>query len=165
MVESNTEFSPEWDALRSDARRLKAAVRGGTTSPFKISAAPGNAYDIPQFPDPTTEIGAPAALADPVEGPRPSEHTIGDNRHVRGLVPDIIVGNGVAELLGEDARLVGVRRDNGTELPCPLAIVAVGVSPDVELAQAAWIAIGEMARIRARRSTVSPCCWGNRRAR
>lgn len=62
--------------------------------------------------------------------------------HVRAHGPDIIVGNGVAEFLGEHGRLVGVKLDNGTELPCEVAVVAVGVRPNIELAQAAGIAIG-----------------------
>ncbi|MGE5155783.1 MAG: FAD-dependent oxidoreductase [Bdellovibrio bacteriovorus] len=69
-------------------------------------------------------------------------------RHVRAHGPDIIVGNGVAEFLGEDGRLTGVKLDNGTELPCQLAVVAVGVRPNVGLAQAAGIAIGEAGGIR-----------------
>lgn len=69
-------------------------------------------------------------------------------RHVRAHGPDIIVGNGVAEFLGEDGRLTGVKLDNGTELPCQLAVVAVGVRPNVGLAQAAGIEIGEVGGIR-----------------
>jgi NADPH-dependent 2,4-dienoyl-CoA reductase/sulfur reductase-like enzyme/rhodanese-related sulfurtransferase len=69
-------------------------------------------------------------------------------RHVRAHGPDIIVGNGVAEFLGDDGRLTGVKLDNGTELPCQLAVVAVGVRPNVGLAQAAGIEIGEVGGIR-----------------
>lgn len=69
-------------------------------------------------------------------------------RHVRAHGPDIIVGNGVAEFIGEDGRLVGVKLDNGTELPCQLAVVAVGVRPNVGLAQASGLEIGEAGGIR-----------------
>jgi NADPH-dependent 2,4-dienoyl-CoA reductase/sulfur reductase-like enzyme/rhodanese-related sulfurtransferase len=69
-------------------------------------------------------------------------------RYVRAQGPDIIVGNGVAEFLGEDGRLVGVKLDNGTELPCQLAVVAVGVRPNVGLARAVGIEIGETGGIR-----------------
>lgn len=63
--------------------------------------------------------------------------------HIRANGPDIIVGNGVAEFLGHDGRLVGVKLDNGTELPCEVAVIAVGVRPNVELARSAGIEIGE----------------------
>jgi NADPH-dependent 2,4-dienoyl-CoA reductase/sulfur reductase-like enzyme/rhodanese-related sulfurtransferase len=68
--------------------------------------------------------------------------------HVRAHGPDIMVGHGVAELLGADGRLVGVKLDNGTELPCQLAVIAVGVRPNVALAQAAGIEIGDVGGIR-----------------
>ena len=69
-------------------------------------------------------------------------------KHIRAHGPDIIVGNGVAEFLGRDGRLAGVKLDNGTELPCEVAVVAVGVRPNVALAQAARIEIGEAGGIR-----------------
>ncbi len=68
--------------------------------------------------------------------------------HIRANGPDIIVGNGVAEFLGEDGRLTGVKLDNGTELPCQLAVVAVGVRPNIALAQGAGLEIGEQGGIR-----------------
>ena len=58
-----------------------------------------------------------------------------------------IVGNGVAQFLGENGRLTGVKLDNGTELPCEVAVVAVGVRPNTRLAQSAGIAIGEFGGI------------------
>ncbi|HYN78011.1 MAG TPA: FAD-dependent oxidoreductase [Lamprocystis sp. (in: g-proteobacteria)] len=63
--------------------------------------------------------------------------------HIRANGPDIIVGNGVAQFLGEDGRLTGVKLDNGTELPCEVAVVAVGVRPNTKLAVAAGLEIGE----------------------
>jgi NADPH-dependent 2,4-dienoyl-CoA reductase/sulfur reductase-like enzyme/rhodanese-related sulfurtransferase len=63
--------------------------------------------------------------------------------HIRANGPDIIVGNGVAEFLGEDGKLVGVKLDNGTELPCQLAVVAVGVRPNTTLAELAGLEIGD----------------------
>ena len=67
--------------------------------------------------------------------------------HIRANGPDLIVGNGVAEFLGEDGRLTGVKLDNGTELPCQIAVVAVGVRPNVGLAQRANLAIGKQGGI------------------
>jgi len=62
--------------------------------------------------------------------------------HVRSNKANVITGNGVAEFLGKDGKLVGVRLNSGLELPCGLAVVAVGVSPNTQLAQRAGLAIG-----------------------
>ncbi|WP_295458427.1 FAD-dependent oxidoreductase [uncultured Thiodictyon sp.] len=67
--------------------------------------------------------------------------------YVRTHGADIIKGNGVAAFLGEDGKLTGVKLDNGTELPCELAVVAVGVKPNVALAASAGLAIGGLGGI------------------
>jgi NADPH-dependent 2,4-dienoyl-CoA reductase/sulfur reductase-like enzyme/rhodanese-related sulfurtransferase len=63
--------------------------------------------------------------------------------HVKTKSANVITGNGIAEFLGEDGKLSGVKLANGTELPCELAVVAVGVIPNVRLADEAGIKIGE----------------------
>ncbi|MBO8087585.1 MAG: FAD-dependent oxidoreductase [Marichromatium sp.] len=77
---------------------------------------------------------------------------------VRRQGADIITGNGVAAFLGEDGKLAGVKLDNGTELPCELAVVAVGVRPNVALAEAAGLEIGALGgiRVNARMQTSDP---------
>lgn len=67
--------------------------------------------------------------------------------HIRSKGANIILGNGVAEFLGENGRLTGVKLQNGTELPCELAVVAIGVNPNVALAKEAGIALGETGAI------------------
>ncbi len=62
--------------------------------------------------------------------------------HVRQNGANVITDNGIAEFLGEDGRLTGVKLKNGTELECELAVVAIGVSPNVQLAKDAGIEIG-----------------------
>lgn len=64
--------------------------------------------------------------------------------HVRSRPANVITGNGLAEFLGENGRLTGVKLQNGTELPCELAVVAVGVRPNVNLAAEAGLAIGPL---------------------
>ncbi len=64
-------------------------------------------------------------------------------KHVKTKSANIITNNGVAEFLGENGVLTGVKLTNGTELPCELAVIAIGVSPNTELAQKAGITIGE----------------------
>lgn len=67
--------------------------------------------------------------------------------HVRSKSANVITGNGIAEFLGEDGKLTGVKLANGTELPCELAVVAIGVIPNVKLAKEAGITIGETGAI------------------
>jgi len=63
--------------------------------------------------------------------------------HVRSKGANVITENGIAAFLGEDGKLTAVKLQNGTELPCELAVVAIGVRPNVKLAQQAGIKIGE----------------------
>lgn len=61
---------------------------------------------------------------------------------------NVITNNGVAEFLGENGVLTGVKLSNGTELPCELAVVAIGVTPNVALARQAGIEVGETGGIK-----------------
>jgi len=62
--------------------------------------------------------------------------------HVKSKGANVITENGIAEFLGENGILTGIKLQNGTELPCELAVVAVGVVPNVKLAREAGIRIG-----------------------
>jgi len=64
-------------------------------------------------------------------------------QHVRDNAAIVITDQSVAEFLGEDGKLVGVKLKNGTELPCELAVVATGVIPNSSLAKDAGLTIGE----------------------
>ncbi|MDT8272507.1 MAG: FAD-dependent oxidoreductase [Desulfomonilia bacterium] len=63
--------------------------------------------------------------------------------HVRTKRANVITGNGIAAFLGENGKLTGVKLANGTELPCELAVVAIGVVPNVRLAREAGLKIGQ----------------------
>ena len=63
--------------------------------------------------------------------------------HVRSKSVHVVTGNGIAAFLGEGGKLTGVKLGDGTELPCELAVVAVGVTPNVRLAREAGLKIGE----------------------
>jgi NADPH-dependent 2,4-dienoyl-CoA reductase/sulfur reductase-like enzyme/rhodanese-related sulfurtransferase len=63
--------------------------------------------------------------------------------HVRDKGANVITDNGIAEFLGDDGKLTRVKLANGTELPCELAVVAVGVRPNVKLAKESGLTIGE----------------------
>lgn len=62
--------------------------------------------------------------------------------HMRSMGADVMTGNGVAEFVGDDGRLVGVRLQDGTSLQCELAVVAVGVTPNSKLAREAGLQVG-----------------------
>ncbi|MBN2525222.1 MAG: FAD-dependent oxidoreductase [Deltaproteobacteria bacterium] len=63
--------------------------------------------------------------------------------HLQSKKVHVIRENGVSAFLGLDGRLSGVKLQNGTELPCELAVVAIGVTPNVALAKKAGLKIGE----------------------
>ncbi|GFE66472.1 nitrite reductase large subunit NirB [Litoreibacter roseus] len=46
------------------------------------------------------------------------------------------------EILGENGHVTGLSLDDGTVLPCDLLVMAVGIRPNVALAQASGIAVG-----------------------
>jgi NADPH-dependent 2,4-dienoyl-CoA reductase/sulfur reductase-like enzyme/rhodanese-related sulfurtransferase len=62
--------------------------------------------------------------------------------HVRSKQANVITSNGIAEFLGENGKLTGVKLQNGIELPCELAVVAIGVTPNAKLASEAGLEIG-----------------------
>ena len=55
---------------------------------------------------------------------------------------NVILENGVAAFLGENGKLIAVKLQNGTEIPCELAVVAIGVIPNTKLAKEAGLPIG-----------------------
>jgi len=63
--------------------------------------------------------------------------------HIQAQGAHVITSNPVVQFLGENGKLTGVKLKNGTELPCDLAVVAVGVRPNIQLAQEAGVEIGE----------------------
>jgi len=62
--------------------------------------------------------------------------------HVKSKGANVITDNGVAEFLGVNGKLTGVKLQNGTELPCELAVVAIGVNPNTALAKDAGLLLG-----------------------
>lgn len=63
--------------------------------------------------------------------------------HIRSHATDVITGNPVTAFLGEQGKLTGVRLKSGDERACELAVIAVGVRPNVALAREAGLAIGD----------------------
>jgi len=63
--------------------------------------------------------------------------------HVKSKNANVITHNGLAAFLGENGKLTAVKLSNGTELPCELAVVAIGVKPNTKLAHDAGLTIGQ----------------------
>jgi NADPH-dependent 2,4-dienoyl-CoA reductase/sulfur reductase-like enzyme/rhodanese-related sulfurtransferase len=63
--------------------------------------------------------------------------------HVRSKAANVITDVKVAGFTGDGGRLSGVKLENGTELPCQLAVLAIGVVPNVDLARDAGLEIGQ----------------------
>ena len=63
-------------------------------------------------------------------------------RYVQSKV-NVILRNGLAAFLGEDGVLKAVKLQDGTEIPCDLAVLAVGVTPNTKLAKDAGLEIEE----------------------
>jgi NADPH-dependent 2,4-dienoyl-CoA reductase/sulfur reductase-like enzyme/predicted acylesterase/phospholipase RssA len=64
------------------------------------------------------------------------------NRYYREHGVEIVLGDEVIGFLGE-ARIEGVRTQSGKTLPCDLALVATGVSPEVEYLQGSGIEVND----------------------
>ena len=60
---------------------------------------------------------------------------------------DVILNNGVAEFIGENGKLKAVKLQDGTTIPCEIAVVATGVRPNSKLAKEAGLKIGEFGAI------------------
>ena len=60
---------------------------------------------------------------------------------------DVVLGDGVREIVERDGRTAAVTA-SGRELPFDIAVLAVGVKPNVELAKSAGLAIGRTGAVR-----------------
>ncbi|MDX9783112.1 MAG: FAD-dependent oxidoreductase [Bacteroidales bacterium] len=55
---------------------------------------------------------------------------------------NVILENGVSSFIGENGKLTAVKLQNGTEIPCELAVIAIGVVPNINLAKQMGVEIG-----------------------
>ncbi|MBN1648300.1 MAG: FAD-dependent oxidoreductase [Spirochaetales bacterium] len=63
--------------------------------------------------------------------------------HIKSKGANIIKNNGVASFIGANGKLKAVKLQNGTELECELAVIAIGVRPNTALAADAGLKIGD----------------------
>ncbi len=64
--------------------------------------------------------------------------------HVRSHAADVVTDNAVAAFLGDDkGNLRAVKLANGDEIPCELAVIAIGVVPNTKLAKEAGLETGK----------------------
>lgn len=68
--------------------------------------------------------------------------------HMRSKGLQILTANGVKEFLGKEGKLTGVTLTDGTIIDCELAVMAIGVRPNSDLARAAGLEIGKFGGIR-----------------
>ena len=55
---------------------------------------------------------------------------------------ELILGDGLTKLHGENGRVIAVETESGKMIPADLVVIAIGVKPNVELAKAAGIELG-----------------------
>lgn len=67
--------------------------------------------------------------------------------HMKAKGAQVLTGIGVAEFVGENGKLTGVKLADGTVLDCSLAVMAIGVRPNSELAKEAGLTIGKFGGI------------------
>jgi NADPH-dependent 2,4-dienoyl-CoA reductase/sulfur reductase-like enzyme len=60
---------------------------------------------------------------------------------------ELILGDGLTKLHGENGRVIAVETESGKMIPADLVVIAIGVKPNVELAKAAGIELGKTGAI------------------
>ncbi len=68
--------------------------------------------------------------------------------YLKTKADDVITENGVVAFLGDKGKLTGVKLANGIEIPCELAVVAVGVRPNSRLAAETGLAVGDLGGVK-----------------
>ena len=63
-------------------------------------------------------------------------------KSLEGKGIDIRLQANSKEIVGQDGHVTALMLDDGTELPCDLLVMAVGIRPNVALAQGAGLAVG-----------------------
>ncbi|TKB23913.1 pyridine nucleotide-disulfide oxidoreductase [Desulfopila sp. IMCC35006] len=67
--------------------------------------------------------------------------------HMRSKGVQVLTSNGVKKFIGKDGKLAGVELADGTVIDCELAVMAIGVRPNSDLAKAAGLTTGKFGGI------------------
>ncbi len=62
--------------------------------------------------------------------------------HMKAKGVNVITEKSLVEFIGKDGKLTGVKLNDGTIVPCGVAVVAIGVNPNSKLAEAAGLETG-----------------------
>jgi 3-phenylpropionate/trans-cinnamate dioxygenase ferredoxin reductase subunit len=123
------------DAIALKARAAQAqaiVVIGGGYIGLEVAAAVGATGK------PVTVLEQQTRLLERVAGPLLSAHVEAVHR-ARGV--QLVLGTRVSRIIGEAGCATGVECEGGTVYPCDLVLAAVGSVANVELAQAAGLAV------------------------
>ncbi len=71
--------------------------------------------------------------------------------HMRSKGAQVFTSNGVSEFIGKDGKLSGVKLADGKVIDCELAVMAIGVRPNSDLARAAGLETGKFGGITVNR--------------
>ena len=67
--------------------------------------------------------------------------------HVLSKSVHVILNNGVSAFVGENGHLTGMKLQDGEEIPCELAVMAIGVTPNSRLASDSGLEVGKLGGI------------------
>ncbi|MBM9519651.1 FAD-dependent oxidoreductase [Desulforhopalus vacuolatus] len=67
--------------------------------------------------------------------------------HIQSKGVQVLTSNGVKNFIGKDGKLTGVELADGTVINCELAVMAIGVRPNSDLARTAGLATGKFGGI------------------
>jgi len=122
-----------------DRNMLLSTAAGVTRNPVFFMNAKGIVAKTRTEAEAIDRQGRTVACRNLVSGERAKLVEI----HVSRKTANGITPTGLAAFLGESGKLTAVKLTNGTELPCELAVVAIGVRPNTKLAKDAGLEIGQ----------------------
>ncbi|QZP39433.1 FAD-dependent oxidoreductase [Halobaculum magnesiiphilum] len=145
MLTPPDEFDVD-DLGGGDSLDHELVARYGAMAPPETAAIVGGGYVGVEMAealdawDVDVHLFQRSALPVPMFGEAVGE-TVADHLRERGV--DLHLGAEVDRVLGEDGRVTGVRCEDGSTLDAELAVVGVGVTPNVEIVENTPVELGE----------------------
>lgn len=126
-----------------DGAALHAAMRDSATKRVVVI---GGGYIGLEVAEAVRRLGLAATVIDRSQTPVTTfDPDVGGRiaEALRGLEIELVMGDGAAEIrLDADGRAVAVVTESGRSLPADVVVLGLGVSPNVELAEAAGVPLG-----------------------